>query len=138
MGILAQNVLEIIQAVAVTKLVDSSAPFVGVINYRGATLSVARLNPGSQPGLLEHMMLVRKGKLEPICLVVDRVLNFTTADQILTLAEVNKAGFQNLSLNSELARVGSELIPLLNIEALVSQMEQLQVQESTEPVFSTN
>lgn len=137
MGVLAQNVLEIIQAVAVTSLGDCQPPFVGVLNYRGTICPVARLNPNSQPDILEHMILVRKGNLELICLVVDRVLNFTATDQIVTLTEVNEAGFQNLKLTRELARVGNDLIPLFNLETLLIQVEQLH-QASTELTIITN
>lgn len=136
MGVRAENVIEIIRAVAVTTLPDCQPPFIGVLNYRGAMVPVARLNTTTQPSLQEQMLFVRCEDAQPICLVVDRVLTFTAAERVLDLSEVNKAGFQNLKLTRQLAKVGNELVPLLNLEVLQNQLEQLA--EPLEQAFSAN
>jgi chemotaxis signal transduction protein len=101
LSVLAAEVIEIVRVVAVTELAGCEAPFVGVINYRGTVVPVARLNPDTSPRPSDHMLIMGKDGDASICLVVDRVLAFTTADEILALVEVNKGGFQSLKLTPE-------------------------------------
>jgi len=125
LSVLAAEVIEIVRVVAVTELAGCEAPFVGVINYRGTVVPVARLNPDTSPRPSDHMLIMGQDSYASMCLVVDRVLAFTTADEVLALTDVNKGGFQSLKLTPELARVGNTLVPLLKLEVLLAQTPDL-------------
>lgn len=130
-----QNVVEIIRAVAVTLIPETRLPFVGVINYRGQILPVlqvaALLNLVSDlPEVNSQMIVVNdSASSRSLCLAVDQVIGFTHADQLLPLAQVGKLTAQ-AGLTPELAGVGSALLPVLSLAALLEQFDSsLQITE---------
>lgn len=122
----ADSVVAIIRAVEVTFLRDMPPPFMGVINYRGAVLPVARLTKlleveASVAASHEHMIIATTpDRSASFCVVVDQVTGFATPDVIQAVGSLADE-LQTGQRVPEVARIGTEMIPILHLEALIRQ-----------------
>jgi chemotaxis signal transduction protein len=119
----AEIVVEIIRAVEVTLLPELEPPFIGVINYRTNVVPVVRVGyllgfNAVAPTVNEQMIIVgNTAGSNQVCLLVDQVVAFTTADEIQPLTELGSAILQT-RFTSELAKINTCLLPILAVDSL--------------------
>jgi chemotaxis signal transduction protein len=120
----ASAVVEIIRAVEVTALPRPNPPFIGVINYRGTVVPVVRMSDlfglnSRVTQINEQMIIASDSTLPLVCLIVDQVIAFASAELLQPASEAGQIQPQR-TITAELARLETRLVPIINLPTLLS------------------
>jgi purine-binding chemotaxis protein CheW len=119
-GLLASEVRELVRAVTITPLPLAPAAVVGVVNLRGQVIAVLDPRPllglSAQPADPTHHLIIARARGRDLALRVDRALELTGSEES---AEPFACGAWTVAV----AKLDDGLVPILNLEALLSPAE---------------
>lgn len=140
----AELVIDIIELDDLITLPVLPAPFLGYVEYDQRPIPALHLKellntPAATTSQAspEYIIIVGEGNDDDLCLVVDRVVACASADEMHRASEVWDKSFP-CSISGELARFGTHLVPVVELDNLYQRRAVASVLTTPEYNFSEN
>lgn len=131
-GLPVTSVIEIIRVVALTPVPDPAPDLLGVVNLRGRVIPVfdlcRTLALGDRPLTLRMYIVIAEAGPEALGLLVDDVIDVTTVP--VDNFQVSRALAGADSFTAGVARVGSDMLTILNLGPLLDRTPHVERLES--------